>query len=61
MLAHAIEDGELDALDPSEFLGEWKWDGIRVQAVAGVRRARPASHRASIPAPARTFRGASPT
>ena len=36
MLAHAMEDGELDALDPSEFLGEWKWDGIRVQAVAGV-------------------------
>src|SRR4249920_3816623 len=36
MLAHAMEDGELGALDPSEFLGEWKWDGIRVQAVAGV-------------------------
>src|SRR3954449_2977184 len=36
MLAHAMEDGELDALDPSEFLGEGKWDGIRVQAVAGV-------------------------
>jgi DNA ligase-1 len=35
MLAHAIEDGDLDALDPSDFLGEWKWDGIRVQAVAG--------------------------
>src|SRR6201991_3455479 len=36
MLAHAMEDGELNALDPNEFLGEWKWDGIRVQAVAGV-------------------------
>ena len=35
MLAHAIEDGDLDALDPKDFLGEWKWDGIRVQAVAG--------------------------
>src|SRR5262249_60963634 len=35
MLAHAIEDRDLDALDPKDFLGEWKWDGIRVQAVAG--------------------------
>ena len=35
MLAHAIEGGDLSALDPTEFLGEWKWDGIRVQAVAG--------------------------
>jgi DNA ligase-1 len=36
MLAHAIEDGDLAALDPRDFLGEWKWDGIRVQAVAGA-------------------------
>src|SRR5262247_3231000 len=36
MLAHAIEDSELAALDPKDFLGEWKWDGIRVQAVAGI-------------------------
>jgi DNA ligase-1 len=35
MLAHAIEDGDLQALDPADFLGEWKWDGIRVQAAAG--------------------------
>jgi len=35
MLAHAIEDGDLDALDPGDFMAEWKWDGIRVQAVAG--------------------------
>ncbi|MBS0248174.1 MAG: cisplatin damage response ATP-dependent DNA ligase [Proteobacteria bacterium] len=35
MLAHAIEDGDLDALDPKDFMAEWKWDGIRVQAVAG--------------------------
>jgi DNA ligase-1 len=34
MLAHAIDDGELAALDPAEFMAEWKWDGIRVQAVA---------------------------
>jgi DNA ligase 1 len=36
MLAHAIDDGDLDALNPHEFLGEWKWDGIRIQAVAGL-------------------------
>ncbi|MCW5690641.1 MAG: cisplatin damage response ATP-dependent DNA ligase, partial [Pseudolabrys sp.] len=35
MLAHAIEDGDLDALDPADFMAEWKWDGIRIQAVAG--------------------------
>jgi len=36
MLAHAIDDSDLATLDPNDFLGEWKWDGIRVQAVAGV-------------------------
>jgi DNA ligase-1 len=36
MLAHAIEEGDLGALDSKDFLGEWKWDGIRVQAVAGA-------------------------
>ena len=34
MLAHALDEVDLAALDPSEFLAEWKWDGIRVQAVA---------------------------
>jgi DNA ligase-1 len=37
MLAHAIEEAELAPLDPKAFVGEWKWDGIRVQAVAGKR------------------------
>ncbi|MBV8324044.1 MAG: cisplatin damage response ATP-dependent DNA ligase, partial [Hyphomicrobiales bacterium] len=36
MLAHAIDDSDLVALDPKDFLGEWKWDGIRVQAVTGT-------------------------
>jgi DNA ligase-1 len=36
MLAHAIEEPGLSALDPADFMAEWKWDGIRVQAVAGV-------------------------
>jgi DNA ligase-1 len=37
MLAHAIDDGELAGLDPADFTAEWKWDGIRVQAVAADR------------------------
>ena len=36
MLAHAIEDGDFASLDPADFAAEWKWDGIRVQAVAGA-------------------------
>ncbi len=35
MLAHAIEDADFSSLDPNDFVAEWKWDGIRVQAVAG--------------------------
>jgi DNA ligase-1 len=34
MLAHALDDADLAALDPAEFMAEWKWDGIRVQAIA---------------------------
>src|SRR5690349_2439744 len=34
MLAQALEDGDLDGLDPRDFSAEWKWDGIRVQLVA---------------------------
>jgi DNA ligase 1 len=37
MLAHALEDADLAALDPAAFMAEWKWDGIRVQAVAARR------------------------
>src|SRR5689334_1140750 len=36
MLAHAIEETDFPALDPNEFMAEWKWDGTRIQAVAGV-------------------------
>jgi DNA ligase-1 len=36
MLAHAIEETDFAALDPAGFIAEWKWDGIRVQASAGV-------------------------
>ncbi|MFG1477616.1 cisplatin damage response ATP-dependent DNA ligase [Xanthobacter sp. V4C-4] len=36
MLAHAIEEADFSALAPADFRAEWKWDGIRVQAVAGT-------------------------
>jgi DNA ligase 1 len=35
MLSHAIEEADFASLDPADFIAEWKWDGIRVQAVAG--------------------------
>lgn len=35
MLAHAVEEDKLISLDAADFMAEWKWDGIRVQAVAG--------------------------
>jgi len=35
MLAHAIEDSDFASLDSADYVAEWKWDGIRVQAVAG--------------------------
>ena len=36
MLAHAIEETDLPALNPADYMAEWKWDGIRVQAVSGT-------------------------
>ncbi|MBU6461314.1 MAG: ATP-dependent DNA ligase [Bradyrhizobium sp.] len=35
MLAHAIEDTDFADLDATDYVAEWKWDGIRVQAVSG--------------------------
>jgi DNA ligase-1 len=35
MLAHALDEADLAGLDPAAFMAEWKWDGIRVQAVSG--------------------------
>ena len=34
MLAHALDDADLATLNASDFMAEWKWDGIRVQAVS---------------------------
>ncbi len=36
MLAHAIDDTDFAGLDPGDFRAEWKWDGVRVQAVGGL-------------------------
>ena len=40
MLSTATERAALGVLDPRDFIAEWKWDGIRVQAVSegGTRR-----------------------
>ena len=38
MLAHPIEDGDFAKLDANDFLAEWKWDGIRVQAATGFAK-----------------------
>ncbi len=40
MLAHPLEAEDAAAIDPAEYVAEWKWDGIRVQlvATAGGRR-----------------------
>ena len=35
MLSHPLEVSDLDSLAPADFRAEWKWDGIRIQAVAG--------------------------
>ncbi len=35
MLAHAVEETDFGKLTAADFIAEWKWDGIRVQASAG--------------------------
>lgn len=35
MLSHPIEPEEFAPLNAADFVAEWKWDGIRVQAAAG--------------------------
>src|SRR5438552_2572780 len=35
MLAHAIENTDFAPLNAADYIAEWKWDGIRVQAVSG--------------------------
>lgn len=40
MLSTPVQDSDLSKIDPADYAAEWKWDGIRVQAVSenGVRR-----------------------
>jgi DNA ligase-1 len=40
MLSNALEDRDAPLITPENYIAEWKWDGIRVQAVSerGVRR-----------------------
>src|SRR4051812_32238646 len=40
MLAQALDEAEFSKLTPADYAAEWKWDGIRVQAVSegGQRR-----------------------
>jgi DNA ligase-1 len=40
MLAQPLEDVDLAKLDAADYAAEWKWDGVRVQAIceAGVRK-----------------------
>jgi DNA ligase-1 len=35
MLAHPLDEEDFPKVDAAEFMAEWKWDGIRLQAVAG--------------------------
>jgi ATP-dependent DNA ligase len=35
MLAQPLADDDFATIDPGAYLAEWKWDGIRVQLVAG--------------------------
>ncbi|WP_350332820.1 cisplatin damage response ATP-dependent DNA ligase [Coralliovum pocilloporae] len=35
MLAHPLDPEAFPSMDPSDYVAEWKWDGIRVQAVSG--------------------------
>jgi len=34
MLANPLDEAAFDKLDPSTYRAEWKWDGVRVQAVS---------------------------
>ena len=33
MLSHPLDEEEFSRLDPADFCAEWKWDGIRIEAV----------------------------
>jgi DNA ligase-1 len=35
MLAHALEETDFASMNAADYIAEWKWDGIRVQAASG--------------------------
>ncbi|KLK90425.1 ATP-dependent DNA ligase [Microvirga vignae] len=35
MLSHPLEEEDFEKLEAPDFVAEWKWDGIRLQAVSG--------------------------
>ncbi|HEX8663485.1 MAG TPA: cisplatin damage response ATP-dependent DNA ligase [Beijerinckiaceae bacterium] len=37
MLSHPLEEEDFSKLDAADFMAEWKWDGIRLQAACGRR------------------------
>ena len=37
MLSHPLEEEDFAKLDAADFMAEWKWDGIRLQAACGRR------------------------
>jgi DNA ligase-1 len=37
MLSHPLEEEDFCKLDAADFMAEWKWDGIRLQAACGRR------------------------
>jgi DNA ligase-1 len=41
MLAHALGEADLAFIAPESYVAEWKWDGIRVQAVGAIIDNRP--------------------
>ncbi len=38
MLSHALDTKDLETLSSDDFIAEWKWDGIRIQAAAALQR-----------------------
>ncbi len=40
MLAHPLDEDDLEKMEPSAFRAEWKWDGIRIQIVGEAGRLR---------------------
>ena len=58
MLSHPVEDNDLAKLEPADYVAEWKWDGIRVQALSrgGVSAALFAHRRRYFPRLSRSRR-----